>query len=76
MRIENRYTYVFIGSEDRELDIQQKLWCFNPSHAEATAFKAQGCRDFCKPSKPSHVGIHWIALTEYSQMSTHVPGFQ
>ena len=21
-------------------------------------------------------GIHWIALTEYSQMSTHVPGFQ
>ena len=26
--------------------------------------------------KPCHVGIHWIALTEYSQMSTHLPGFQ
>ena len=25
---------------------------------------------------PCHVGIHWIALAEYSQMSTHVPGFQ
>ena len=33
--------------------------------------KAQGCKDFWKPSKPCHVGIHWIALTEYSQMSTH-----
>ena len=21
-----------------------------------------------------YVGIHWIALAEYSQMSTHVPG--
>ena len=24
------------------------------------SFKAQGCKDFWKPSKPSHVGIHWI----------------
>ena len=31
---------------------------------------------FWKPSKPCHVSIHWIALSEYSQMSTHVPGFQ
>ena len=38
--------------------------------------KAQGRKDFWKPSKPCHVGIHWIALAEYSQMSTHVPGFQ
>ena len=38
--------------------------------------KAQGCKDFPKTSKPCHVGIHWIALAEYSQMSTHVPGFQ
>ena len=29
-----------------------------------------------KPSKPYHVGIHWIAPIEYSQVSTHVPGFQ
>ena len=28
------------------------------------------------PSETCHVGIHWIALVEYSQMSTHVPGFQ
>ena len=38
--------------------------------------KAQGCKEFCKPSNPCHVGIHWKALTEYSQMSTHVPWFQ
>ena len=38
--------------------------------------RAQGPKDLCKPSKPCLVGIHWIALTEYSQMSTHVPGFQ
>ena len=25
---------------------------------------------------PCHVGIHWIALAEHSQVSTHVPGFQ
>ena len=37
---------------------------------------AQACKDFRKLSKPCHVGIHWIALTEYSQMSTHLPGFQ
>ena len=33
-------------------------------------------QDFWKPSKPSHVGIHWKALVEYSQMSTHVAGLQ
>ena len=38
--------------------------------------KAHGCKYLWKPSKPCHVGIHWIALTEYSQMSTHMPGFQ
>ena len=38
--------------------------------------KAQGRKDFRKSSKPCHVGIHWIGLAEYSQISTHVPGFQ
>ena len=38
--------------------------------------KAQGRKDFWKPSKPSHVGIHPKALTEYSQMSTHMQSFQ
>ena len=28
------------------------------------------------PLKPCHVGTHWIALVEYSQMSTHLLGFQ
>ena len=39
-------------------------------------FKSQGCKDFWKPSKPCHVGIHWTAFVEYSQMNTHVLGFQ
>ena len=38
--------------------------------------KEQGCKDFWKLSKPCHVVIHYIALTEYSQMSTHMPGFR
>ena len=48
----------------------------HPIDAEATFIKAQECKDSCKPSKPCHVGIHWKALTERSQMSIHVPGFQ
>ena len=38
--------------------------------------KAQECKNLWKTSKPCHVCIHWIALDEYSQMSTHMPGFQ
>ena len=38
--------------------------------------KAQGRKDSWKPSKPCCVGIHWIDLDEFSQMSTHMPGFQ
>ena len=41
---------------------------FSPKHKE--------CKDIWKPSKPCHVDINWIALFEFSQMSTHVPGFQ
>ena len=40
------------------------------------SYKAQGRKYFRKPSKPCHVGIHWIALDEHSEMSTHLPGFQ
>ena len=36
---------------------------------------AQGRKKIWKPSKPCHVGIHWIALAEHSQISTHVPGY-
>ena len=28
--------------------------------------KAQGCKDILKPPEPCHVGIHGIALAEYS----------
>ena len=38
--------------------------------------KAQEQIYLWKTSKLGHVGIHWIALAEYSQMSTRVPGFQ
>ena len=38
--------------------------------------KAQEHKDIRKSSKPYHVGTHWIALAEYSQMSTHSPAFQ
>ena len=31
---------------------------------------------FGKSSKPCHIGIRWISLAKYSQMSTHVPGFK
>ena len=37
--------------------------------------KAQGHKDFFKPSKSCHVGIHWKDLTGHSQMSTNVHGF-
>ena len=49
-------------------------WLY-PSNAEATSSKAKGCKDIWKPRKPYHVGIHWIALTEYTQMSTMCQGF-
>ena len=38
--------------------------------------RTQGHKDLWKSFKHCHVGIHWIALLEYSQMSTHIPGFQ
>ena len=38
--------------------------------------KAQECKNLRKTSKPCHIGIHLKALAEYSQLSTHVPGFQ
>ena len=38
--------------------------------------KVPGCKDFWKTSKPFKFSTHWIALAEYSQMSTHLPGFQ
>ena len=48
----------------------------NPSKAEATFVQSTRRQRGGKPSKPHHVGIHRIALAEYSQMSAHLPGFQ
>ena len=51
--------------------------CVNPSNVEAIlSSKVQGDKDFGKPSKPCHVGIHLKALAEHSQMSTHLPGYK
>ena len=38
--------------------------------------KEQGCNHFWNPTKPCHVGIHWITLVECCQMITNVPSFQ
>ena len=48
----------------------------NPSNAEATFVQSTRTQKLFKPSKPCHVGIQWIGLAEYSQMNTHVQGFQ
>ena len=45
----------------------------NLSNAEAISI--QSTRTFWKPSKPCNVGIHWIAIAEYYQMSTMCQGF-
>ena len=29
------------------------------------SYKAQGCKNLLKPSKPCHVGIHWVLSDEY-----------
>ena len=52
------------------------LWTIssNPCDAESVS-KAQYRKNIWQLSKPCNVGIHWIALTEYSQTSTHVPRF-
>ena len=46
----------------------------HPSNAEATS--VQRTSSSWKPIIPCQVGIHWIALAEYSQMATRVTGFQ
>ena len=48
----------------------------NPSNAETTFVQSTRMQRSLNSSNPCHVGIHWKALTEYSQMSTLVPGFQ
>ena len=47
----------------------------DPPMLRLLSSKAQVVKAFLNTSKPCHVDIHWIALTEYCQMSTHMPGF-
>ena len=69
----------FPGSLSESCSPLASLTCFNPLTLPTFGLlssKAQECKDFWKSSKLCHVGIHWIALTEYSQIGTHLPGFQ
>ena len=45
-------------------------------NTEATFVRGKWKQRSLKPSKPIHFGIHWIALAEYSQMSTICQGFK
>ena len=47
--------------------ILMMLNLFYPSHSSTEMWQLP---------KPCHVGTHWKALAEYSQVSTHLPGFQ
>ena len=51
-------------------------WILNFSMLRLLLTRVQGCKELSKPSKPCHVGIHWKALDEFSQRSTHLTGFQ
>ena len=75
MIFKSYYVRILCVTVQRLAHLTQYIY-FNPSNAEATYVQTQGSRDFCKPSKPCHVCIHKIALTEYAQMSTNIPGFQ
>ena len=59
------------------LDLQLLTYCtigriVGPQHFQCWGYVWV----FGTPFKPCHVGIHSTAQSEYSQMSTHVPGFQ
>ena len=71
------FTYVNYSKWQMTLISQKNishLKFLNPSNANATFVQSTRMYDFCKPSNPCHAGINWIALAEYSQMSTHVLG--
>ena len=59
-----------------KLKANVRFLCITLPMLRLLSSKAQVCEKKSKPFKPSHVGIHEIALTDYSQMITHIPGFQ
>ena len=56
--------------------IYQTFVCHNPYNANATFVQSTRLQRFCKWPNPYYVGIHWIALAEFSLMNTNMPGFQ
>ena len=48
----------------------------SPSNAEATFVRSTNTQRFFENNLKPSVGIHWIALTEFSQKSTHMSEFQ
>ena len=48
----------------------------NASNVKVTFPQRTRVQRFFKTAKPCHIGIHWIALTVYSQIGTNVRGFQ
>ena len=46
------------------LKIEMHMVISDPSTAEATFVHTQERNDFLKASKPCHIGIHWIVITE------------
>ena len=68
---------VMLSTSFTEFDkICQRLSGLTLPMLKLLSSKAKRRKAFWKPSKPCHVGIRWIALAEYYQMSTDVTGFQ
>ena len=44
---------------------KMQIWYSTLPMLSLLSSKAQGWKDFRKPSEPCHAGIHWIALAEY-----------
>ena len=74
--LRNTLSYLYTKFQVNLLPFDTQNACVTLPMLRPLSSKTQGCKDFRKSSKPCHVGIHWIALIEYCQMSTHVPGFQ
>ena len=55
---------ILVANMDKGLE---KLW-LTLTMLRLLLSKSQERKDFKKPSKPCHLGIHWKALAEYSQM--------
>ena len=76
IRYDNLYFRSVIDLHNKDKLLADYIIRINPSTAEANFVQSTRIQRFWKTSKPCHVGIHWIALAEYSQMSSHMPGFQ